>query len=667
LLRKLLLNMEEKCNDKILMYLFRSEYRKYTLVFSILFLLFSVIFGSYISRKNNLDPRSNANTVSTTASISLWYPRQATPAFVKPGEEFTAIIRGSSTLNPTGWIAKLTNDQRSWTAIVTGATYGKEIQSWKSISTSEPTMKEKGWELKLKVPADVSPELFKLTITHTTGGTVESTHAVSVIIDYEKDFYILNLTDEQAWRWTLSSSEYSTGAKSFKVIRDAADAISLINPRFVINTGDLVEDPWIKDRNNRILSGGADSGDFTKNGCNNTEYLNLYDSYLCSKKSYKVATVTLPGNHDIPREDWIPGTGFIKDWGTDGYQWHADIAQEYEKAFGQRAVAYKMGSFFLVAHDYFEWRLKCQQKSEKCPSDKYGYTAQEYTNSFKTDSGIKYRVVAQHWDDSWMSFNPENSLSNFSSSQNPNMMLLGHSHSTDRRYRGNYPVLITTAAYKLGSAGFIEYKKDNATGGWTSPSVSLWEDEGESDESEIIKLLGTYNTTTDSFPLRIRSNYQVVNDGSKTSNTATITNDTQKSYYDGRIKFLMAKGNYKITGGEKLAQYDYDNGTKTALLVKVNIKNNSNTTVSIALDSASNPTSTPTPTLSGPSPISTPTPLASNKANGDFNYDNKVDILDLSILATYWMQNQSTADANNNGIVDLADLSILAANWGRKF
>jgi len=49
---------------------------------------------------------------------------------------------------------------------------------------------------------------------------------------------------------------------------------------------------------------------------------------------------------------------------------------------------------------------------------------------------------------------------------------------------------------------------------------------------------------------------------------------------------------------------------------------------------------------------------------GDANYDSKIDLLDLSILAADWQGNNSRSDFNSDGKVDLLDLSILAAYWG---
>ncbi|TSC93602.1 MAG: Ig [Candidatus Berkelbacteria bacterium Athens1014_28] len=51
---------------------------------------------------------------------------------------------------------------------------------------------------------------------------------------------------------------------------------------------------------------------------------------------------------------------------------------------------------------------------------------------------------------------------------------------------------------------------------------------------------------------------------------------------------------------------------------------------------------------------------------GDINHDGRVDLLDLSIIASHWGASgagQSGGDINSDGIVDLLDLSIVASQW----
>lgn len=56
-----------------------------------------------------------------------------------------------------------------------------------------------------------------------------------------------------------------------------------------------------------------------------------------------------------------------------------------------------------------------------------------------------------------------------------------------------------------------------------------------------------------------------------------------------------------------------------------------------------------------------PSPNLSNKT--DINGDNKVNLVDFSILLSFWGTSNASADINADGIVNLADFSILLFNW----
>jgi hypothetical protein len=67
-----------------------------------------------------------------------------------------------------------------------------------------------------------------------------------------------------------------------------------------------------------------------------------------------------------------------------------------------------------------------------------------------------------------------------------------------------------------------------------------------------------------------------------TANSITVTNDLPQEFYDGRVRFVLDKGKYEsVHGGTILAQYDCQNETKTAVLVKVIFPANGSVTVKI--------------------------------------------------------------------------------------
>jgi hypothetical protein len=70
----------------------------------------------------------------------------------------------------------------------------------------------------------------------------------------------------------------------------------------------------------------------------------------------------------------------------------------------------------------------------------------------------------------------------------------------------------------------------------------------------------------------------------------------------------------------------------------------------------------------GTQTLGCPNPATQTTKTGDLNSDNKVDVLDLSVLLSGWdptgSKPKNAADINNDNKVDVLDLSALLSNWG---
>jgi hypothetical protein len=118
---------------------------------------------------------------------ALWRPRLPTPALVAldtpANREFSAELRAPAKAHD--WNVSLANDLKTWPCRIVSATYSTINRG------TEP-----GWQIKVAVPADISPELFTLTVSSNEGTSVQQ-QAVSVCPAFATDFYILHLSDEQ--------------------------------------------------------------------------------------------------------------------------------------------------------------------------------------------------------------------------------------------------------------------------------------------------------------------------------------------------------------------------------------------------------------------------------------------------------------------------------------
>jgi hypothetical protein len=147
-------------------------------------------------------------------------------------------------------------------------------------------------------------------------------------------------------------------------------------------------------------------------------------------------------------------------------------------------------------------------------------------------------------------------------------MLIGHGHVTKTVQTSPYYIYEDRAAFVYGTAGFFNFER--TSDGWKcDQTVSL------RDEKKDVWPLFTANGETK----KVRTDQP--DPMNLTVKHVTITNDLPENFYDGRVRFVLDKGTYRVNNGTVLSQYDCVNGTKTAVLVRVNIPSSGAITVDI--------------------------------------------------------------------------------------
>lgn len=348
----------------------------------------------------------------SVAALDVWTPRPHNPQFVEPGGSFRAEIRAGQGLSAAGWSAALRNDLASWNCAVASATWGRIHHGT-----------EDGWILQIIAPANVSPELMDLQIGHASGGNSVSARGVQVVPDFERDFYILHQSDHHIVRHGAvtaagrGQANWATG--STEAMLWIAPAVNLINPRFVLYTGD----------NMQVYFSAADWAGLeeAKHRC---------QLFLEALGAYRVATPVTTGNHDIGYSSYI----YSQEWRA-----------EYARQIGQRAWSFRMGSFYVLG---LEWTYK----------DSFDWAQADYQAAF-ADPTVQFRLIATHYYDGLGGWTTVAKTNNPAS-----LLLAGHNHSTRTLQTFPYPVLTVTAALDYQRAGFFAFQR--TANGWFCPQIS---------------------------------------------------------------------------------------------------------------------------------------------------------------------------------------------------
>lgn len=466
-----------------------------------------------------------------TNNDALWRPRLVTPAIVAldsaANRQFIAEVKVSNTAS--NWHASVANDLKAWPCEIVAPVYSKINRG------TEP-----GWQVRISVPADISPELFDLTLSSSEGVSVQP-QAVSVTPTFATNFYILHITDEQIVNQyhTDPSGQFHKGSGTWEEMNWMQEPVNLIHPRLVVITGDQIDFNGALDGWNHWPNFGlqpAGKKDFTRAETELVEN-RMSELYKDCHRGYRVPYVETPGNHDVtPPRKLLHGSTI---------DWHPISVATYEKYFGQRTWSFRMGDFYVLLHDWSDDTLR------KWAAEDYAAAAQDPT--------IKYRLIGQHYHAKWSGaptgnypFTPPLC----------DLMLIGHGHRTVTVQTAPYYIYMERAAFFWGTAGFFNFQR--TADGWTCDQTVALRDEAK----DVMPLF-----TDNGEVKKVRADQPDAMN--ITTGSVTITNDLPQNFYDGRVRFVLNQGTYRtVEGGTILSEYDCANGTKTAILVRVNIPAN---------------------------------------------------------------------------------------------
>lgn len=175
-------------------------------------------------------PDGGARAIGDTLTV-IARPILAVPEIVAQGGTFTIEARTSP--STTGWSVALERGASSYPLTVDEASYSSSHERW---------------FLTVSVPPETPQEMYDLAIQASGGVSDVERHAVMVRQSIDGDFYVVQITDTHL---PTHLYYYEQGADTDTTEMDdlhaVIDDINIINPAFVLLTGDVVNEGELED------------------------------------------------------------------------------------------------------------------------------------------------------------------------------------------------------------------------------------------------------------------------------------------------------------------------------------------------------------------------------------------------------------------------------------
>lgn len=405
-------------------------------------------------------------------------PLLSIPTIVTAGSAFT--ISCAADPATTGWAASLRGDEGETTLIITGASYDASTL-W--------------WSLVAEVPLGTVARLYDLCLT-ADGGLLDDTHnSVRVLEHFENSYYFIHITDSHLpthlyWDgWDMADSNATED------LREVIEDINIINPEFVLHTGDLVNEGELEDYEDRRVYTRAKQllGELT------------VPVYMVAGNHDLGGWTSTPPSAGTARRDWWRFFGWAR---LDDPPPGAPLrTQNFSFDYG---TVHYVGMEAYVNYDHWrEWYY-----------DYYSFPSAQLDwldADLAAASGTDAQVLFFHMD-----FQDQLDLS----SLGVEMALYGHIHY-DHGSIHSMPFNLATDNTCDGDRAF---RLIRVTNGVLMPTETVWSGSNGNNLSV---------------------NYSPANDGTNDMVTATVSNHTGERFEYGQLRFVMpaGPGDYTVSGG----------------------------------------------------------------------------------------------------------------------
>jgi len=459
---------------------------------------------------------ATAHTATADESL-IRFPVQTFPAFAVRGEDFDVKLKGAH------------NDVKL-SLLLSGKEYPLKI-----ISVSEG---DGDAVLKARVPEDIPFELYDLKAVATA--TDIRKRAVKIIPSYKKKYSFVHLTDTH---FRKGENPYSD---------QIAQEINLINPEFVIVSGDVISNG--EDLCRAIMRGKESYANYL--GSTAQEELRgvimgEIDAFFRFADRLDVPVFVIPGNHDA--------AGLL----------NPVCRNIWEERFSYRYFSFSYGADYFAGLDNSQMFEVAGMVYPEADKNKLGGFERDQLSWLEADlvkhKESKLKTLFFHCPLP----KEENDMKHIIDRWNVNLVLIGHHHIDMAWWEGNTPSLwLMTRAARLGYR--VIDVKDGKIERWGSAKSSS--EYSKKSEPAKFAYSGGMKKAENTFALDpggLTVKYDGANDGTRDGIVARIANGHDAVFENALLKLLLKRGDYRIAGGDVFQRIEI--GGNVMLYVKVRI------------------------------------------------------------------------------------------------
>ena len=467
------------------------------------------------------------------------YPWRACPAIVEMGKNLEILFE-NQTASPMDTVFL----EGPFNRVVI---LNPEIQSGRFEYDSFTKMSVNN-KIKITIPEGIPEELYDLVVK--CGGEVSrSKKSVKVVKKFLNPYCFIHITDPHTSRQWVGTPEDGY-AKELELLDKFIEVANIIHPEFIIVTGDIIHH-YTRINADSIGWGGTLLTKWEELPTVEEKYRNYFEGShgLSGVYGFNAPTFSLPGNHDF------------YGYNSDDYR---NIASLWNRVMGKRVYGFAYSDTRVIAADDYLGDPVIDIPAHAPMSGLQGIALDSFLNVVGTG---KLRIMAQHRYD--------RVDTSFLNSRQISLLLNGHSHIPHHEYVGTTPTLSIRPGVVCRSGEIDQWEK-------TLGFFRIFTIDGDSYSfSEPIRFcdnpVEAYNNIRPNLSLTFGND----NTGKSKSNEVVLVNDLSISLKDCNIRFIMAKGNYKVEGGA--IYQSIETPLYTVLDVRLNVEAKSKKVVKVVI------------------------------------------------------------------------------------